>query len=85
MSFIAADDREDMKRRYKCQGLVLVQNSWANYCGDKAPIFGAKFQIPGGSFWARWEDIRERYMVAIGGGRGFAANAIPRWSLASII
>jgi hypothetical protein len=85
MSFIAADDREDMKRRYKCQGLVLVQNSWANYCGDAGPIYGSKFRIPGGSFWARWEDVRERYMVAIGGGRGFAANAIPRWSLASII
>jgi hypothetical protein len=85
MSFIAADDREEMKRRYRCEGLVLVQNSWANYCGDACPISGSKFNIPGGSFWARWEDVRERYMVAIGGGRGFAANPVPRWSLASII
>jgi hypothetical protein len=87
MSYIAADDREEMKRRYKCRdgGLVLVQNSWANYCGDEHPIPGTQFKIPAGSFWARWDDVRDRYMVAIGGGKGFAANAIPRLSLASII
>ena len=85
MSFIAADDREDLKRRYRCEGLVLVQNSWANYCGDACPIYGSKHKIPAGSFWARWDDVRERYMVAIGGGRGFAANAVPRWKLSSII
>jgi hypothetical protein len=87
MSFIAADDREEVKRRYRCRvgGLVLVQNSWGNYCGDACPIYGSKFKIPAGSFWARWDDVRERYMVAIGGGRGFTANAVPRWSLASII
>jgi hypothetical protein len=87
MSFIAADDREEMKRRYKCRegGLVLVQNSWGNYCGDEHPIQGTQFKIPPGSFWARWDDVRDRYIVAIGGGKGFAANAVPRWSLASII
>jgi len=56
-----------------------------NYCGDACPIYGSKHKIPAGSFWARWDDVRERYMVAIGGGRGFMANAVPRWSLASII
>ena len=87
MSYIAIDDRDEMKRRYRCRegGLVLVQNSWSNYCGDAWPIQGTAFQIPPGSFWARWDDLRDRYMVAIGGGKGFAANAVPRWSLASII
>jgi hypothetical protein len=87
MSFIAADDREEVRRRYRCRegGLVLVQNSWGNYCGDACPIYGSKHKIPAGSFWARWDDVRDRYMVAIGGGKGFAANAVPRWSLASII
>ena len=87
MSLIAADDREEMRQRYGCRngGLVLVQNSWGNYCGDEHPIHGTNYKIPGGSFWARWDDVQGRYMVALGGGRGFEANKIPRWSLASII
>jgi len=87
MSFIAADDRREVKQRYKCRegGLVLVQNSWGDYCGGPCPIHGSPFKIPAGSFWARWDDVRDRYMVAIGGGKGFAANRFPWGSLASII
>lgn len=85
MSYIAADDRAETKSRYSCEGLVLVQNSWGNYCGAEHPIPGTPYAIPGGSFWARWEDVRNRYMVAVGGARGFAANPIPRLSLAQIV
>lgn len=87
MSFIAACDIEEVKRHYGCRtgGIVLVQNSWGNYCGGKHRIPGTSFYIPGGSFWARWEDVAGRCMVAVGGGKGFQAQPIPRLSLASII
>lgn len=87
MSYIAACDIPEVKQRYGCRtgGLLLVQNSWGAYCGGKHKIPGTNHYIPAGSFWARWEDVADRYMVAIGGGRGFQAQAIPRLSLASII
>lgn len=87
LSFIAADDREEMRRKYNCRagGLVLVQNSWGLYCGDECPIYNSPFKIPGGSFWARWDDVMDRYMVAIGGAKGFVANPVPRWSLSSLM
>jgi hypothetical protein len=87
MSFLAADDREEVKRKAGCRvgGLVLVQNSWSNYCGDSFPIYGTKYQIPPGSFWARWDDVRDRYIVAIGGAKGFVASPVERWSLSSIL
>jgi hypothetical protein len=87
MSYIAADDRDEVKRLAGCRegGLVLVQNSWSNYCGDEFPIYGSKYMIPAGSFWARWEDVSRRYCVALGGARGFKANPVPRFSLSSII
>jgi len=87
MAFIAADDREEVKKKAGCKtgGLVLVQNSWSNYCGDEFPIYGTRWKIPAGSFWARWEDVANRYMVAVGGSRGFEAQAVPRWSLGGVI
>ena len=87
MSFIAADDRQEVKTKAGCRtgGLVLVLNSWGNYCGDEFPIYATKWKIPPGSFWARWDDVRDRYMVAMGGTRGFEAQPIPRWSLGGII
>lgn len=87
MSFIAADDRPEMRARYQCRtgGLVLVQNSWGNYCGDEYPVFESKFKIPAGSFWARWDDVANRSMIAIGGGRGFPAKSIPRLTLGGIV
>lgn len=87
MSIIACDDREEVRQKAGCStgGLVLILNSWGNYCGDAFPIYGTRWKIPPGSFWARWEDVANRYMVAMGGTRGFEAQPIPRWSLGGII
>jgi len=87
MSYIATDDRPEMRSHYKCRtgGLVLVQNSWGNYCGDEYPIHQSTSRIPAGSFWARWDDVANRSMIAIGGGRGFTAKPIPRSSLERIV
>jgi hypothetical protein len=87
LAYIAVDDRPEVRSRYGCKngGLVLIQNSWGRYNGDSCPIFGSKHKIPPGSFWARWDDIADRYAVAFSGPRGFSATPLPQYSLSSIL
>jgi hypothetical protein len=47
--------------------LALVQNSWGNWNDGSRRIFGTKLDIPIGSFWARWSDIKNREMIAVSG------------------
>lgn len=82
---IACDDRPEIHERYGC-GLVLLQNSWpASYLSGPDAIRGTNFRIPPGSFWARWDDMKERYMVALGPSKGWPANKLPNWGLKGII
>lgn len=85
MAATAADDRAETVQKYGC-GLLLIQNSWpADYLSGPTTVYGTEQKIPPGSFWARWEDLKNRYMVAIGPSKGWPANKLPDWGLRGIV
>jgi hypothetical protein len=85
MAAIAVDDRAETVERYGC-GLLLIQNSWpASYLKGPDVVMGTKFRIPPASFWARWSDLKDRYIVAIGPSKGWPANNLPDWGLSDIV
>lgn len=70
MAYLGVDDRDEIKKLYK-EPLVLVQNSWGAWNDGPRRIFGTVVDIPVGAFWARWSDIKNRYMVAVSGVNGW--------------
>lgn len=70
MAYLGVDDRDEIKRLYK-EPLVLVQNSWGAWNDGSRRIFGTNIDIPVGAFWAKWSDIKNRYMVAVSGVNGW--------------
>jgi hypothetical protein len=70
MAYLAADDRDIIKAIYK-EPLVLVQNSWGQWNDGPRRILGTNIDIPVGSFWARWSDIKNRSMIAFSGVNGW--------------
>lgn len=70
MAYLGVDDRDVIKQLYK-EPLVLVQNSWGAWNDGSRRILGTNIDIPVGAFWARWSDIKNRYMVAISGVNGW--------------
>jgi hypothetical protein len=70
LAYLGADDREEIKKLYG-EPLVLVQNSWGNWNDGGRRIFGTFVDIPIGAFWAKWSDIKNRYMVAVSGVNGW--------------
>lgn len=70
LAYLAADDRDVIKAIYK-EPLVLVQNSWGAWNDGPRRILGTNIDIPVGSFWARWSDIKNRSMIAFSGVNGW--------------
>lgn len=70
MAYLGVDDRDDIIKLYGSP-LILVQNSWGNWNDGGTRIYGTDYHIPVGSFWARWSDLKKRYMVAISGVNGW--------------
>ena len=70
LAYLAVDDRPETIKLYG-QPLVLVQNSWGSWNDGGRRILGTTIDIPVGSFWALWSDIKNRYMVAISGVNGW--------------
>lgn len=88
LAVIAVDDRPDIRERYSSDGksgLVLVQNSWGNVNEGPDIVFGTSHRIPPGSFWSRWEDFKDRYMVALGPSKGWPAMRLPNWGTEGIL
>lgn len=81
---IAVDDRPETVAREGC-GLILMMNSWQNWNSGPRLIWGTKIEIPNGSFWARWRDIKDRYFIALGPSVGWPANKLPDWGLGNIV
>ena len=84
MAIQAVDDRPETIAKYGC-GLVNVQNSWGSYLTGEDRINGTDQRIPVGSFWARWEDVENRYFVALGPSIGWKAAKLPDWGLEGIL
>lgn len=70
MAYLACDDRDVIKQIYN-EPLVLVQNSWGQWNDGPRRILGTNVDIPVGSFWARWSDIKNRSMIAFSGVNGW--------------
>lgn len=70
LAYLGVDDRPDTIQLYK-EPLILVQNSWGAWNEGSRRIRGTNIDIPVGAFWARWSDIKNRYMVAISGVNGW--------------
>jgi hypothetical protein len=76
MAFIGADDRASTKEAYGGP-LVLVQNSWAQFNSGPRRVMGTDIEIPHGSFWARWSDVKRREIIAISGFAGWPRRKLP--------
>jgi len=70
MAYLGVDDREEIKKIYG-QPLVLIQNSWGDWNDGPRRIYGTNIDIPIGSFWALWSDIKSRHSIAFSGVNGW--------------
>jgi hypothetical protein len=85
IAMIAVDDRPDTVKKYGC-GLVLMLNSWGEgYLSGPRAIVGTPHSIPLGSFWAKWNDVRNREMVAFSAVEGWPGRRMPGWGTEGII
>jgi hypothetical protein len=81
MAAIGADDRDIVKTHYRTRGLVLILNSWGpNWNSGPRRVMGTNFDIPLGSFWARWEDVSRRSLIALSGANGWPRKSLPEIS-----
>lgn len=76
MAAMAADDRDETKQIYG-EPLVEIQNSWDEWNTGPRVIRGTSIQIPGGAFWSRWSDVKNRTWLAFSGAAGWAAKTLP--------
>ena len=80
MSYLGIDDRDEIKELYKEEhGLVLVQNSWGQWNEGPRKIYKTNIEIPHGAFWARWSDVKNRYMVAFSGVNGWPPKKLKNY------
>jgi hypothetical protein len=70
MAYLGVDDREEIIKLYGSP-LILVQNSWGAWNGGPRRVYKTNFNIPVGSFWARWTDLKNRYATAVSGVNGW--------------
>lgn len=79
MAAIGADDRPEIHSKYG-EGLVLVLNSWGKFNSGPRRILGTDIDIPEGSFWARWSDLKRRSLYAFSGANGWPGKTLPDYS-----
>ena len=71
LAYLGVDDRAETKSKYGC-GLILVQNSWGKaWIDGNRRVRGTEYEIPEGSFWAKWNDISSRFTSAV--------NTVAKW------
>lgn len=76
MAIIGADDRPTIHDEYG-EPLVLVLNSWGVWNSGPRRVLGASLDIPEGSFWARWSDVKRRSFYAFSSVNGWPGRALP--------
>ena len=64
MAYLGCDDRETTKAKYG-EPLVMIQNSWGRWNTGSRKVMNSVLEIPEGGFWARWSDIKGRYIGVI--------------------
>lgn len=79
MAYLSVDDRDEIKRAYG-EPLILVQNSWGPRWGSGGrAVMGTDLEIPLGSFWAKWSDLKNRYAIALSGVNGWPPQKFDNW------
>lgn len=81
MALIGADDRDVIKQAYG-EPLVLIMNSWGKFNSGGRRILGTTIDIPEGSFWAKWSDVKNRYLVAHSSVNGWPSKKLPDYGFA---
>lgn len=76
MAYIGVDDRAETHQKYGGP-LVLVLNSWGRFNSGPRRVMGTDLDIPEGSFWARWKDIKNRSAIAFSGVNGWPGRNLP--------
>jgi len=85
IAVIGCDDRPSTVSR-EGSGLLLFCNSWGkDWISGNRVIDGMNYEIPQGSFWARWEDVSNRYYIAMSSSKGWPAKQMPDWGLEGIV
>ena len=74
MACVGCDDRQWAYDNYGGP-LMLILNSWGIWNDGSRKVHGSNEQIPKGSFWARWSDVRRRTCYAHTGIGGWAARS----------
>lgn len=70
LAYLAVDDRPEIIKLYG-EPLVLIQNSWGEWNEGGTRIYGTNYNIPVGSFWSKWSDMKNRHMIAFSGVNGW--------------
>ena len=76
MAVASVDCRDKTVAKYG--PLFLLQNSWGDYCVGPRRVRGTSVDIPKGSFWARWEDIKRRSFYAMSSAMGWEPKRLHR-------
>jgi hypothetical protein len=80
MACIGYDDRDEIKKKYG-EPLVLILNSWGIWNGGGRRILGTDIDIPEGSFWTKWSEVKNRSCTAMSGAMGWPAKKLPSFDL----
>lgn len=84
MAYLGVDERPEIIQLYG-EPLILVQNSWGDWNDGSRAIFGLQLSIPVGSFWAKWSDLKNRYMVAVSGVNGWPPKKLTNFGSIGLI
>lgn len=80
MAYIGVDDRQEIKDKYG-EPLVCVLNSWGKWNSGPRRVLGTNIEIPEGSFWAKWSDVKRRYAVAFSSVDGWPSKQLPDYGV----
>ncbi len=78
LAYLGVDDRDVIKEKYG-EPLVLVQNSWGEWNRGGTKIYKTNIDIPVGSFWSKWSDLRRRSMIAFSGVSGWPPKKLKNY------
>lgn len=74
------------RKKYSTEGLILIQNSWGSYLKNShAKVMGTNIGIPPGSFFARWEDCKNRSWFAVSSVHGWKNRKLPDWNMGELV
>ena len=83
-AYLGVDDRDIIKAKYG-EPLVLCCNSWGRWNTGPRRILGTNIDIPEGCWWAKWSDVKKRYVIARSSVNGWPRRNLPHFGATGII